>query len=113
MGNHTDVHGVVSGGRLHVSALPAHDSVFYRFSTGSDVAMTWMSIVPEVAEFIETRPQSSMSSSLTACERVRGPEECRSLTTCEQQCAAAGHCCVGAISGGNIPVALKGASLHS
>jgi len=107
--NHTDMHGMVSGGRLRISALAGHDSVFYRFSAGSDAAMSWRPIAPELTAMANTRPRSSMSSSsLAACERIRGPEECMSLTSCEQRCAAAGHCCVGATSGWQHPSCAQG-----
>ena len=109
--NHVDTPGVISGGELRVH-VPSHDSVFYRFSTAHAAAP----ILPSAAWWpAKTAPGASVvgginPTSAVMCERVQGggAGDCALLTPCEQRCAAAGHCCVGATSGYQQPSCAQG-----
>ena len=107
--DHVDAHGVISGGVLRVAALPSHDSVFYRFSVTHAAApihpRAWWPAETDALIVGSTSPASTVM-----CARVQGggAGDCALLTPCEQRCAAAGHCCVGATSGYQQPSCAQG-----
>jgi hypothetical protein len=120
-----NVSGVVSAdGAFRVSALPSHDSAFYRFAApararrggrpSAATAALWpAAVVAPASPPVAAQGSDGAAAARKACERVQGggAGECALLTTCEQRCAAAGHCCVGATSGYSLPSCAQGCTV--
>lgn len=117
--NRTDADGVISGGAL-VATLGAHDSVFYRFSPPSarapaDGRRPWWPRAVAATAADQIAPRPAPVAALAACRRVHGAGAgagaCSALTTCEQRCTAAGHCCTGSTSGYQHPSCAQGCTV--
>ena len=118
--NRTEARGVISSGALRVAGLGSHDSAFYRFSAGRPrphAAAAAAAGTTNLYDRYRSRSQANATvaaaaAALAACRRVHGTgggaAACESLTSCEQRCTAAGHCCVGTTSGYQHPSCAQG-----